>query len=63
MCGVRYSLNAGIGEERERFWYDLERIVDRVLGGLNGWIGNRMIAGITGAFGVPKDNDNGGRVV
>ena len=30
---------------------------------LNGWIGDRTRAGITGAFGVPGANDNGRRVV
>ena len=33
------------------------------LGDLNGWIGDRTRAGITGAFGVPGENDNGKRVV
>ena len=30
----------------------------RILGDLNGWIGDRTIAGITGAFGVPGESDN-----
>ena len=30
---------------------------------LNGWIGDRVKAGITGAFGVSKENDNQRRVV
>ena len=34
-----------------------------ILGYLNGWIGDRTRAGITGAFGVPGENDNGRRVV
>ena len=34
-----------------------------LLGDLNGWIGNRMRAGITGAFGVTGENENGRRVV
>ena len=34
-----------------------------ILGDLNGWIGDRTRAGITGAFGVPRENDNGRRVV
>ena len=34
-----------------------------ILGNLNGWIGDRTRAGITGAFEVPRDNDNGRRVV
>ena len=29
----------------------------------NGWIGDRIRDGITGAFGVPRENDNGRRVV
>ena len=33
-------------------------------GDMNGWIGDRVVrAGITGAFGVPGENDNGRRVV
>ena len=27
---VRYGLNKGDGEERDRFWNELDRIVDRV---------------------------------
>ena len=34
-----------------------------MLGDLNGWIGDRVRAGITGAFGVPGENENGRRVV
>ena len=34
-----------------------------VLEDLNGWIGDRTIAGITGAFGVPGENDNGRTLV
>ena len=34
-----------------------------ILGDLNGWKGDRTRAGITGAFGVPVENDNGRRVV
>ena len=34
-----------------------------VLGDLNGWIGDRVRADITGAFGVPGENENGRRVV
>ena len=40
------------GEERDKFWNDMDRVLDRV--GLNGWIGDRVRAGITGAFGVPE---------
>ena len=57
---VGYCPNEGIGEERERFWNDLGRIVDNVrngyrlcvLGDLNGWIEHRVRTGITGAFRV-----------
>ena len=63
------SPNEGDGEERERFWTDLDRIVDivgryslGVLGDLNGWIGGRVRACITGAFGVLGEKDNGRRV-
>ena len=56
-----YSPNEGIGEERERFWNDMDMTVDRVekwyrlcvLGDLNGWIGDRVRTGISGPFGVP----------
>ena len=42
----------------KRCWNDMDRTVDRVeneyrlcvLGDLNGWIGDRVRAGITGAF-------------
>ena len=34
-----------------------------MLGDLNGWIGDRVRASITGAFGVPGENDNERRVV
>ena len=34
-----------------------------VLGDLNGWIGDRVKIGITGAFGVPGENDKGRKVV
>ena len=63
---VGYSPSKGDIEERDRFWNDFNRILDRVgngnrlciLGDLNGWIGERTRAGITGAFGVPGENDN-----
>ena len=68
---VGYGPNEGINEERERFWNDMDRNMDRVgngyklfvLGDLSGWIGDRVRAGITGAFGVPGENENGRRVV
>ena len=53
---VEYSPSEGDGEERDRFWNDMD-------GTLNGWIGDRMRDGITGALKVPGDNDNGRRVV
>ena len=34
-----------------------------LLGDLNGWIGERTRAAITGAFGVPEENENGRTVV
>ena len=34
-----------------------------ILGYLNGWIGDKTRAGITGAFELPGENDNGRRVV
>ena len=63
---VWYGPNKGDGEER-----DMDIILDSVengyrsciLGDLNGWIGDRTRAGITSAFGVPGENDNGRRVV
>ena len=46
---VEYSSNEGIGEERERFWNDMDRTMDIVgngyrlcvLGDPNGWTGDR----------------------
>ena len=68
---VVYGPNEGESEEKERLWKDLDRIVDRigngyrlcVLGDLSRRIGDRLRQGITGAFGVPGENDNGRRVV
>ena len=62
--------NEGDGKERDRLWNDMDRILDRIgngyrlciQGDLNGWIGYRTRAAITGAFRVPED-DNGRRVV
>ena len=34
-----------------------------MVGDLNGWIGDRVRASITGGFGVPGENDKGRRVV
>ena len=55
----------------KEFWNDMDRALDGVwndyrlciLGDLNGWIGDRTTAGITGAFGVLGENDSGRRVV
>ena len=49
---------------RKRFWDDMDRNLDNfrngytlcILGDLNGGIGDRTRAGITGAFGVPGEN-------
>ena len=68
---VGFGPNEGDSEERDRFWNDMDRTLDNVgngyrlyiLGGLNGWIGDRARASITGVFGVPGENDNGRRVV
>ena len=63
---VGYGPNEGDGEERDRFWNDMDRTLDSVgngyrlciLGDLKRWIGDRTKAGITGAFGIPGENDN-----
>ena len=34
-----------------------------MLGNLKGWVGNRVRVGITGASGVPGENDNERRLV
>ena len=55
---VEYGLSVGNGEERERLWEDLDRIVDSVrnecrlcvLGYLNRWIRDKVRAGITCAL-------------
>ena len=70
-AGPLTGTNEGDGEERDRFWNDMDRILDRlgngyrlcIPGDLNGWIGNRTRAIITGASGVPGESDNGRRVV
>ena len=72
MCGGGgVDPNEGKGGEREGFWNDLDRIVDRVgnwyilcvMGDLNGYIGVRVRAGITDVFGVPGENENERRVM
>ena len=66
---VGYDPNEGDGEERDRIWNNMDSILDRnryrlcIMGDLNGWIGVKPRASITGAFGVPRENDNGRRVV
>ena len=68
---VGYGPSEGDVEERERFWNDMDRILDIVvngyklfiLGDLNGWIGDRTRAGITDAFGVPEESENVRRMV
>ena len=64
---VGYGSNEGIGEERGRFWNDMDGVGNGyrlcVLGNLNGWIGDRVRASITGTFGAPGENKDGRRVV
>ena len=68
---VGYSSSEGDVEKRDRFWNDMDRILDRVgngyrsciLGDLNGWTGDRTRDSIIGAFGVSGGNDSGRRVV
>ena len=59
---VGYAPNEGDSEGRDKFWNNMDTVLDRVgngyrlciLGDLNGWI--------TGTFGVPGENDKGRRV-
>ena len=59
---VKYSPNKE-NEERDRFWNDKDRFLDRVGNGyklcipgdLNGLTGDRTRSGVTGAFGVPGE--------
>ena len=48
-------------------WTRLDRVGSGyrlcILGDLNGWVGDRVRPGITGAFGVQGENDNDRRVV
>ena len=68
---VEYSPTEGDGEERDRVWNDMDRTQDNVGNGyrlciledLNRWIGDRTRAGITGAFEVLGENNNGRRLV
>ena len=57
---VGYGPNEGEGEERDSV---KSEYILCILGDLNGWIGDRSRAGITGAFRVPGENDNSRRVV
>ena len=51
---VGYGPTEGDGKERDRFWNDMDRTLDSVgngyrfciLGDVNGWIGDRIRAGI-----------------
>ena len=63
VCAVLvYSPTEREGEERERFWNDLDRVGNGyrlcVLGYLNGWVGYKVRESITDAFGVPGENEN-----
>ena len=68
---VGYGPNEGNGKEMEGFWNELNRTVDRtgngyrlcVMGNMNGWIGDRVRAGITDAFAFPGDTYNRRRAV
>ena len=54
----------GDGEDRDRFWNNMDKTLDSVENGYRLCIvGDGTRAGITGAFGVPRENDNGRRVV
>ena len=58
MCGGCVWPHEGEAEEKQRFWNELDRFIDRlgneyrlcVLGDQNGWDGDRLRAGITGGF-------------
>ena len=68
---VGYSPNEGDGEERDKFWNDMERTLNSIGNGyrlcilkdLNEGIGDRTRTSLTSAFGVPGENYNGKRVV
>ena len=68
---VGYGPSEEVGDERNIFWKDNDRILDRarnecrlcIRGDLNGGIGERTRISTTGTFGVPGENDNGKRVV
>ena len=57
---VWYGPSEGDGEERDMFWNHTDKILDSIRNGyrfcipdLNGWIGDRTRASITGAFRAP----------
>ena len=58
-------------EGRERFWNNLNRVLDRlgngyilcVVGNLNGCVGDRLRTGIIGGLGIQTENDTGSTVV
>ena len=66
-----YDPTEGDVEERERFWNELDRVLERVvnghwlcvLGDLKGWIEISMKVGIICGFGVPGENDNGKKLI
>ena len=68
---VDYGPNERDGEERDRFWSDMDTTLNNVgngyrlciLGDLNGWIRDRTRVSITCACGVLGEYDNGRRVV
>ena len=68
---VMYGRNEGDSEERDKVLSNMDRVLEGIgngyrlciLGDLNGWIGDRVRAVITGAFGVPGENKNGRRLV
>ena len=65
---VGYNPSDGDGEERERFWNELDRVVDRVGNGyrlcarISEYM-DRVRVDITGIFRAPGENDNVRRVV
>ena len=62
---VGYEPREDGGEERDRFWNDMENTLDSVrnVNRLCFLGGDRIRAVITRAFGVSGENDNGRRVV
>ena len=66
-----YGTNEVDGEERDKFWNDMDRVPDRlsncyrlfILVDLNKYFWRWTRAAITGVFGVLRENDKGRRVV